>query len=143
MTFFAFVSLFAQDFLKSLVTFCLSQNDMYNEYGSGYLSKHLRISLVDKKSLTRTKRLFRGQKVPLTNTKASRGQQDEVPSTRTRLNQRSLKMQYLRGFRRQRCPGNSMTLTPLWTENLKRCPRRKSVHKGNHETMGYPLVLPD
>jgi len=49
-------------FEKSLVTFCLSQNDMYSRYGSGYLSKELRISPVDKMSFTRAKSPLRGQK---------------------------------------------------------------------------------
>ena len=64
---------------------------MYNGDGSGYLSKELRISTVDKTSLTRTKRLFRGQNVLLTNMKASRGQQNEVPSINEHLNHRSLR----------------------------------------------------
>jgi len=73
---------FCSRFFQKLGTFCLSQNDMYSGYGSGYSSKELRISPVGKTYLTQTKRLLRGQKVLLTNTKASRGQQNQVPSTK-------------------------------------------------------------
>ncbi len=52
-------------------------------------------------------------------------------------------MQYLCGFRRQRCPKNSVTLTALWAEIPKRGVRKGNLStKGDYDAIGYPLVLP-